>query len=241
MRPRTLLQITLLIFASLLVTSCGGLNFSNGKLGSPAARRVLFIGNSFTAYNIGLDKQLQAMDPSCEAARIDVGGYTLQNHWEAGNAVQTIRSGKWNYVVLQEQSQTPIIDQARFREYAAKFDMEIKSYGAKTILLMTWERPDSARQGVTTQNLAAAYNKVGQGLYAQVAPAGLAFARSLRERPDLVLYAQDGHPTPLGTWLATLVVYSTIQGKVQSPAADSVVTPEIAAHFQRVVAETLAQ
>jgi len=50
--------------------------------------------------------------------------------------------------------------------------------------------------------LQIAYNLAGAELNAKVAPAGLAFAQALRQRPDLALYSQDGHPTMVGTYLA---------------------------------------
>ena len=158
-----------------------------------------------------------------------------------GNALQTIHKRGWAYVVLQEQSQTPIFDQKKFYDYASYFNAEITSRGAKTILLMTWERPDSARGGVTSTNLANAYTALGKALNARVAPAGSALARSLREKPSLVLYSQDGHPTMYGTYLAACVLYATIFGvsPVGNPYSDASISPELRMYFQRIAAETL--
>ncbi len=227
--------------ALLILTSCGSLVIPGVNARTQPTTRILFIGNSYTAVNGGIDKQLSDLDPSSETARIDNGGYTLQNHWNDGNALQQIRNSKWNYVVLQEQSQTAIFDQNKFRTYAAEFDKAIKSSGAKTILLMTWERPDSATRGVTTVNLAAAFSSVGKSLGAQVAPAGLAFARVLRDKPDLVLYSQDGHPTTYGTFLAACVVYVAIFGHspVGNAYSDSAITPELRTYFEQVATQTI--
>ena len=42
-------------------------------------------------------------------------------------------------------------------------------------------------------------------------PAGLAFARSLRQRPELVLHASDKrHPSLAGTYLAAATVYASL-------------------------------
>ena len=181
--------------------------------------RVLFIGNSYTFVNGGIDKQLGGLASSVETASIAISGYTLENHWADGNAVQTIRNGGWKYVVLQEQSQTPVVGQSKFFEFAKKFDDEIRKSGARTILLMTWERPDSVQYGITTANLAASFNALGMELSVSVAPAGLAFARSRAENSKLELYTQDGHPTVPGTYLAACVLYATIFRK--SPVGNS--------------------
>ena len=208
---------------------------------SQASTRLLFIGNSYTYVNGGIDKQLEGLALSTETARIAVGGYTLEKHWNDGNALQTIRNGGWKYVILQEQSQTPVFDRSNFDEFAAAFDKEIKRSGAKTVLLMTWERPDSRGSGVTTANLAAAYRALGSRLDAKVAPAGLAFARALREKPGLLLYSQDGHPTMYGTYLAACVLYGTIfKSPVGNPYANSSIPTELREYFQRIAAESLA-
>ena len=143
--------------------------------------------------------------------------------------------------VLQEQRQTPVFDQAKFCQTARKLDGEMRSSGARTVLLMTWERPDSIGYGVTTANLAAACNASGKELGAKAAPAGMAFARSLRGRPDIALYGQDGHPTMAGTYLAACVLYATIfeRSLVGDPHFDASITAETGAYLQRIAAETL--
>ena len=208
---------------------------------SPAATHILFIGNSYTFYNEGLDRQLAGLSPSTATSLVAVGGYTLEDHWNGGNARQTIRKGGWDYVVLQEQSQRPVMDQAKFFEFTRDFDVAIRASGAKTILLMTWERPDSVGYGVTTAALARAINSTGEELGIQVAPAGLAFARSLQERPDLALYSPDGHPTVYGTYLAACVLYGTIFGKspLGNPYADANIPADVRTYLQKIAAQTL--
>jgi hypothetical protein len=226
-------QVLAVCLLCLLLASCGG----------KPATHVLFIGNSFTYYNGGIDKQLAKLTRSIQTSSISEPGYTLEMHWTGGNAIKAIDEGHWAYVVLQEQSQTPVIDRAKFQEYVSDFNQVIEQNGAKTILLMTWERPDSVAYGVTTANLAAAYDAVGTELGIKVAPVGLAFAAALQQRPDLVLYGVDGHPTMYGTYLAACVLYGTITG--HSPVgiayADSSISPELRDFFQRIAAQSLGQ
>jgi hypothetical protein len=207
--------------------------------GKPSTK-ILFIGNSFTSYNGGLDKQIEGLAPSTETARFDTGGYTLEDHWNDGKAVQSIRTGGWNFVVLQEQSQTPVSDRSKFFEAVKKFDGEIKRSGATTILLMTWERPDSTKYGVTTANLANAYQSIGGVLGARVAPAGTAFARSLSDKASISLNGADGHPTLYGTYLAACVLYSTIfrASPVGNSFSDWNISSDIRAYLQQIAAET---
>jgi hypothetical protein len=207
--------------------------------GSQTSTRILFIGNSFTFFNGGLDKQLKGLAPSAEVECLALGGYTLEKHWTDGNAVRMIREGKWDYVILQEQSQIPVINRKKFYDFAERFNEEIRRSGAKAILLMTWERPDSREFGVTTQNLAASYSALGKELNVKVAPAGLAFARSVRVKPELVLYRQDGHPTLEGTYLTACVLYLTIFEKspVGNPYSEGSLSAEMRAYLQEMAAE----
>lgn len=227
MRSCRLLPICLI---ALVFAACGG-----------PTTKVLFIGNSFTYYNNGIDSQLNRLAPSCHTASVALPGFTLEAHWNDGSALRAIERGGWQYVVLQEQSQMPVVDQAKFLEYARRFDQAIRKTGAQTILLMTWERPDSVSYGVTTANLAAAYEVAGKAMGVKVAPVGLAFAAALRERPDLVLYSDDGHPTPYGTYLAACVVYTTIfqRTPVGTVSADGSVAPDLRSFFQRIAAQSL--
>ncbi len=226
------------IFKRYILIVCLTMSFWE-SCSSQASTRILFIGNSYTFFNGGLDKQLKGLAPSTETVCIAAGGYNLENHWNNGDAVRIIREGKWDYVVLQEQSQIPVINKKKFYDFARKFDEEIRSSGAKTILLMTWERPDSRTFGVTTDNLANAYTTVGNELGVKVAPAGLAFARSISNKPELILYSQDGHPTVEGTYLAACVLYQTIFEKspVGNPYSESSIPDDMRAYLQGIAAE----
>jgi hypothetical protein len=229
-----------LTFISLIVcatTSCAGLGNSNLP-----SKRILFIGNSFTDFNGGLDKQLNGLAPNSEISRISPGGYTLQNHFEDAATLEAIRSGEWDVVVLQEQSQNSVTNYYNFYEYAQKLNAEIKNAGAETVMFMTWERPDSVQYGVTTQALYNSYTALGRQLGVKVAPVGLAFSMALQERPDLKLYSEDGHPTPAGTYLAACVFYGFIFE--QSPVGNSYggdVSSEDKEFLQSIAAKALGQ
>ncbi len=220
----------LLLVSLLLLPAC-----------KPASTKILFIGNSFTYYNGGLNNQLEQMDDSTSAAAVVFGGYTLADHWEAGQAWDSIRKGGWDYVVLQEQSQRPVLDPNGFLNSVRDFDVMIHAAGAETILLETWERPDSIQQGVTTENLSEAYRNTAELLDIKVAPAGQAFALARRERPDLVLYTDDGHPTVYGTYLTACVIYGTIFEKspVGVTYADKSIPDDVRDFLQKTAAEAL--
>ena len=62
-----------------------------------------------------------------------------------------------------------------------------------------------------TAALAEAYTQAANQNDAFVIPAGLAFARSLARRPELILHASDKrHPSLAGTYLAACTVYAAL-------------------------------
>jgi Domain of unknown function (DUF4886) len=235
----SLLKQVFLFGALLSLAACTKSNQPGGAVVAP--KHVLFIGNSYTFYNGGLDQQLQGLAPGTQTESVAVGGYTLENHWQDGKALSEIRMGGWDFVVLQEQSQRPVFERTLFANYSRKFDDEIRAQRGKTILLMTWDRPENDAQGVTTNNVAAAYTAVGKQLGIPVVPVGLAFGRSLALKPKLQLYIPDGHPTTEGTYLAACVLFETIYGAspVGNSFSDGSISAETRSYLQQVAADTI--
>lgn len=177
--------------------------------------KVLFIGNSLTYWNEGVDQHLRGLAASAsppvniETASVAVPNAKLKQHWDQDVALEEIRTGKWDIVVLQEGA----TDDATFSEYARRFDEEIRQAGARTVLFMPWGRQDSPQLYVAIEDIAQAHATVAAELGVTVAPVGLAWQRANGERPDLNLYDVDkDHPSFSGTYLAVCVIYATILG-----------------------------
>lgn len=232
-RPRARVRVARIVVALAIAFA------AHAAAAATPALRVLLVGNSYTYMNDGIDVVLGKLASQSKTARIAVGGYHLEQFASEGKVRDALAAQRYDVVVLQEQSQTPVMFTHTFRAGVLALDRQIRAAGARTALLMTWERPDSAGQGVTTANLAAAYKGVGSEIGARVAPAGLAFARALRQRPTLTLVSDDGHPTPAGTYLAACVLYATLFGEspVGNPYSDPQVPAETRAFLQRVAAE----
>jgi len=113
------------------------------RLGDKTDLSVLFIGNSFTARNDlpGLIVKMAAVKGKrIDHKLISAGGASLRRHWNGASARKEIASGRYELVVLQEQSTLPIKNVRRFYENVRLFDDAIKAAGAKTVLYMTWAR-----------------------------------------------------------------------------------------------------
>lgn len=173
--------------------------------------KVLFIGNSFTQRNNlpGMLAQMaEAAGAVMEWRLISVGGASLRTHWNRGEAARAIAEGKYDYIVLQEQSTLPIKNSARMHENVRLFDAAIKSVGAKTALYLTWARRSAAQKQA---DITTAYESIGRELGATVVPAGVAWQRFLSRHDRPALHDRDGsHPTVAGTYLAACVFLQTL-------------------------------
>ena len=179
--------------------------------------RVLFIGNSYTYYNnlpAVFTAVARAGGHAVEAEMIAPGGQTLGQHWDNEATRRAVRDGRWDVVVLQEQSTLGVMQfpdgvpqvttDEVFVPRARAWIAEIRAAGARPVLYATWAR---ARRPQDQAALDAAYAKAA-GTDAVVAPVGDAWA-AYPERASL--YHDDGsHPRAAGTYLAACVLYATI-------------------------------
>lgn len=177
----------------------------------PNALRVLFIGNSLTASN-DLPAIVQALAeagrqrPLWYEPQVHMGG-SLEDQWEAGQALHTLRTGKWDVVVLQQGPSSLPESRKNLLEWSGKFANEIRSVGARPALYQVWpesNRPQAFDQVCESYRLAA---KEVDGL---LFPVGEAWRAAWRRDPKLQLYSDSLHPTPAGSYLAALVMYQRL-------------------------------
>lgn len=182
----------------------------------PKELEVLFIGNSFTETHElpWMVKQLAKADGlTLRYEQVTGGGMHLEHHWAKGKgeALFKIASRKWTYVVLQEHSMRPLDEPAKLVEFVKLFDAKIKAAGARTLLFVTWPKKDAPEN---QEKVTKAFTALGKELNATLVQVGPAWERSIKERPTVELYDEDGHhPSPFGTYLSALVFHRVLHGK----------------------------
>ncbi len=176
---------------------------------------VLFIGNSYTYVNdlpgILTEMCRARADREIETGQYAPVGYTLLQHARDDRAAAAIRSKKWDFVVLQEQSQIPFMAPQIMSEGAARIDAMVLKTQAHTLFYLTWARSSQPEKQTTINH---SYFHCADALHASVVPVGIAWQRARQARPWLELYDGDGsHPSPAGTYLAACVFYAKLLGK----------------------------
>ena len=207
------------------------------SLGPDFPKSEIFIGNSFFYYNNGLPGHVslleRAADPDHKqdyrATMVTIGGsgfdwhdvesyfrpnaigsYSFDDH---NNVVFNKRDKLFDAAVMMDCSQCPIHPRLKtvFTEFAKKDSDIVRAHGAKPAFFMSWAYADKPEM---TAQLAEAYTVVGNANNALVIPAGLAFARALRQQPELNLHVADKrHPTLAGTYLAACTAFAALTGR----------------------------
>lgn len=185
--------------------------------------RILFIGNSYTYVNDlpgTFVKLAQSGGHSVETGMVAEGGWTLTDHVASAATLDALNSAEWDYVVLQEQSLTPAVEQLRtsgMYPSARSLVQSIDQLGATPLFFLTWGYLNgSPDYGMPTYEemqaqLIQGYLGIADELNTPVAPVGVAWSVARSQSSNLVLWQDDGsHPADQGTYLAACVFYAVI-------------------------------
>lgn len=211
--------------AALLLFSCQQITVAQQK------KKVLFIGNSYTAYNnlpqLTANVALSTGDTLIFDSNTP-GGQTFQGHFTNSQTTSKIQAGGWDFVVLQEQSQLPAFPiqqvQNQVFPFAQKLDSMIHAATpcAQTLFYMTWGRkngdanncqflPDLCTYEGMDNLLRERYMIMANDNNALVSPVGAVWRYLRANHPGIELYQSDeSHPTLEGSYVAACAFYTAI-------------------------------
>lgn len=216
----------------------------------PGEHGVLFVGNSLTYVNDlpGMVARLLEAGGLSDfhVASVAEANYGLPDHWADGDALEWIRAGGWEVVVLQ---QGPSATEGRpyLLEYAALFAEEIRAVGAQPALYMVWP---AVQRSFDFDGVFDSYRTAAEQVDGFFYPAGEAWRIAWESDPDLELYSSDGlHPSLLGTYVAALVIYEQLSGQdardlsavVPTPTGSATLVADLATLLQEAAHEANAR
>ena len=213
----------LLLALALLASACSrGPDCANPPAGETCLQ-ILFIGNSYTFVNdlpATFAKLAQSGGHAVQVEMAAQGGWTLADHLAAPETSAKISAQKWDYVVLQEQSQMPAESYWRVKTMypaAEALVQKIRANGSQPLFFNTWAHkngwPENNIPDYTNmQNqINYGYLEIAQKLDVPLALAGYAWAEVYAQHPEIALWQEDGsHPSEKGTYLAACVFYAVI-------------------------------
>lgn len=225
-----------------LLSSCSSGSDDPPPPSVPATRTILFIGNSFTRVQGGLDVHVKALAASMRqpraitVERVTQDGATLNALRTDPAVLQAIRAGGHDVVVLQDDLPEyggPSVEP--FKVEVRAFNQEILAKSGRPLLFMAWAY--ARLTWISQAGVATAHRAIGTELGIAVAPVGLAFDAAKAERPTLAMLDSDlEHESLQGMYLAACVLYATLfqespEGASYAPVG---VSADEAAFLQRI-------
>ena len=184
---------------------------------------ILFVGNS---YSFGLPKAFSKLTAEqgkkVRVGHATYGGWCLEQHAKNPATLRKINNGRWDIVVLQEQSEIPAMSERKrasiMMPSLQKLVSQVRHVGAVPILYQTWGRRDGDKSFsnddfyAMTQRLRIGYHAAAEnagGLL--VVPVGDAWESVVSAGQGAALFMEDGsHPSPSGNQLIAQTFYNTI-------------------------------
>ncbi|WND01761.1 hypothetical protein QGN29_09365 [Temperatibacter marinus] len=238
--------------------------FSIQSFANDEAKRILFVGNSFSYFNNGLhnhtanlvrgNNQWQVRKDRFRLLTLSAGRFREQVHLV--EPILSTSRKKWDYVVLQAHSRTPLLaeEKSNFSKLSKELISVVRDHGAQPVLFMTWAYKNSPEM---TKGLYEAYKKVADAEGVRLVPVGLAFEKIQRDYSEIDLYVRDfngtengelvykkaiKHPSLAGTYLAACVFYASFYGaSPEGNAYSAGLSEDVARTLQKVAWEIVSK
>jgi hypothetical protein len=131
--------------------------------------------------------------------------FSLEDHWNSGDALREVRTGGYSVVVLQQGPSALPESRVSLRRFTRSFADEIRKTGGRTALYMVW--PSKSRFG-DFDRVSESYRLAASDVQGTLLRAGDAWREAWKRDTAMPLYAADEfHPSMLGSYLAALVIF----------------------------------
>jgi hypothetical protein len=192
------------------------------------AKKILFIGNSYTSQcSDTITELFKNESPDWKLTFHTKGGKDLAYHLAEPATEKLIGSQKWDFVILQEQSQKSGLggkSSQGFHNDVASFSKIIRDTGSTPCLYLTWGRKAGDKKNpkiypnyqAMQKKISTAYFKAGKNNQARILPVGLAYSKVKQQDQALFesLYKKDGsHPSAIGAYVVSSVFWGSLTGQ----------------------------
>lgn len=179
--------------------------------GRTGAIKILFVGNSLTYTNDLPDLVGQLGKDNGKLLEVEMlahPNYALEDHWADGCIQKMIKSGFYDYIVVQQGPSS----QADGAQSLLQFGKLIKDLcdanDTKLAFFMVWP----ARVNIHTfDGVIANYTNAAYTTHSILCPVGYAWKHHIDQTGDYSYYGPDGfHPSQAGSAVAAQIIYDSI-------------------------------
>ncbi|WP_412987427.1 T9SS type A sorting domain-containing protein [Pontimicrobium sp. IMCC45349] len=197
-------------------------------------KRVLFLGNSYTASN-NLPNLVSQMATNTGDILIydsnTPGGHRLMNHASNTTTLNKINADNWDFVTLQAQSQETSWSEAQMQTELYPFATQLvnaihnNNACSQPLFYMTWGRENGDAQNCEFVPWVCTYEGMDDAIRntytfmaeentSELAPVGAVWRYLRTNHPEVDLYSGDGsHPSLAGSYAAACAFYTMIYKK----------------------------
>jgi hypothetical protein len=208
---------------------------------SPSELRILFCGNSHTAVNDVphmVESIIETRSPGLKVTVSLQMGAMLQDIGHSSSAIENVRNGKWDYVVLQGAGLSQSHKYKHPMDGAVALGKAAKQAHAQTLLFAEWSR----RGWNESDYILGVYGDIAKATGAKIVPICLAWDLAMSKIPGPSMWQEDGnHALLAGSYLASLTLAEFIRPSKQGfgwrPTAITPSTATTMANCARAIRE----
>lgn len=177
----------------------------------PETIQVLFVGNSLTYTNdlpslvtkYGDNNKVEIISES-----LTFPNYGLLDHWEDGELQELIKTGKYDFVIIQQGPSSQQLGREWLIEYGKLIGELCEENDAKLVYFMVWP---SRIYYHTFDGVIKNHRDAAQINNALLAPVGEKWKAHFDNTEDFSFYGPDGfHPSISGSKLAAQIIVKTL-------------------------------
>ncbi len=172
---------------------------------------ILFIGNSLTYYN-DMPEMIRAIGEekgvTIGIKMVTEGNYAIVDHWADGEAQRQIRSGVFDFVVMQQGPSSQQEGRDLLVDGGELFKPLCDEHGAQLAFYMVWP---SLTYYHTFDGVIRSYEFAAEANDALLCPVGRIWKAHFDATEDFSYYGPDGfHPSEKGSEVAAQVIYDSL-------------------------------
>jgi hypothetical protein len=172
---------------------------------------ILFVGNSLTYSNnlpvlVNLIANCDSVEMICKTVAFP--NYALEDHWNEGKMVAEIKSGAYDFVVVQQGPSSQLEGRMMLINDGTRLAKLCKENKTQLAFYTVW--PSKARS-MDFPSVLESYKLAADSTKSILCPAGKAWLTVWETNPETELYSEDDfHPNYQGSLLAALVIYGSV-------------------------------
>ena len=208
----------------------------------PNIVKILFIGNSLTFFNDGVDFHVGEFYDNGEinvlssTSRATSPGFSLADHLGSPATMNKINSEDWDYIVLQENGIVATTNPDEMIASVTTFKNILDATSSKVFFYLTWAYDGEPQM---TNELLDAYTEASAMTGYKIIPVGLGWRDFQQENNGTNLLGPDGvHPSMEGTYFASAMLFKALSNQdVNSNPYLSSLIPDKAQYIKEFVTQ----